>query len=99
MDKIKLTDLYQLLALLCVVGMGIIGANQHSEDYSVAMFYLGLGITLAGASLKILTKRGALILVAGVLGTIFFKSDTPVCISAGLLACWYLFDLQTSSLK
>lgn len=76
--------------------MGIMGINQRSEDYSMAINYIGIGITLAGASIKILTKRGALILAAGVLGTMLFKSDTPICISAALLACWYLFEFQFS---
>ena len=90
MDK-KLTDLYSLLALLCVVGLGIARASESEGGY-----YLGIGMALAGSSIKILTKRGALILVAGIFGNMFLRSTTPIFISAAVLACWYLLDFQFS---
>lgn len=89
MDKLKLSDVYSLLALLCVIGIGIAHISESS-------YYLGIGLALAGSSIKILTKQGALILLMGVIGNMFLKSTTPLFISTALLVCWYLFDFQTS---
>ena len=92
MDNFKSKDLYELLAFLSGIGICIMSASNRGEDPSPALYYLGVGVTLAGSAIKIFTKRGAMILAAGVLGNMFLKSDTPICISAGVLACWYLLD-------
>ena len=87
----NVSEPYSLLAFLCLVGIGI----THISE-SEGMYYLGIGLTLAGASIKILTKPGAIILVAGILGNIFLKSKIPILFSASALACWYLFEFQFS---
>ena len=77
---------YSLLAILCVVGVGIMRLDFPT------LYYLGVGLTLAGASINLLTKHGKIILAAGVLGNIFLQSSKPIGIAAAFLACWYLFD-------
>lgn len=92
MEKLKSIQPFSLLALLCMVGMGIMRASDGEDGFSLSAYYLGVGITLAGASVKLLSKAGAAILIAGIIGNMFLKSTTPLFISSYLLAGWYLFD-------
>ena len=87
----KKSEPYSLLAFLCLVGIGI----THISE-SEGMYYLGIGLALAGASIKIFTKHGAAILAAGILGNIFLESSTPILFSASVLVCWYLLEFQFS---
>ena len=81
-----------MFALLCFIGMGILHASDGEDGFSMSAYYLGVGISLAGASVKVLSKPGAIILIAGIVGNLFLKSTTPLYISTILIASWYLFS-------
>jgi hypothetical protein len=91
MDKSK-SELYNILAVFCVLGTSIMHIANGEDGFSIETFYLGLGVTLAGAILKIITKPGMIILALGIAGNLFLKITTPIVFSATILACWHLVD-------
>ena len=90
MEKFKPQQLFELLGFLCFIGIGIMRAAYDEDGFSIATYYIGLGVTLAGASLKVMTKPGIIILILGIAGNIFLRSTKPIGISAVLLGTWYL---------
>ena len=92
MDKSTPPQLFSLLAFLCLLGIGILRVSNGEDGFSITTYYLGLGVTFAGTSLKIMTKPGMIILIAGIAGNILLNSTKPIGISAAVLAGWYLLD-------
>jgi hypothetical protein len=79
------------MVLACFIGMGIMSAS-FEDGFSITTYYLGLGVTLVGASMKLFTKPGIVILIAGIAGNVFLNSYKPAGIAAAALAAWYALD-------
>ena len=55
MDNKQLPSPYAIMVLACFIGMGIM-SSSFEDGFSITTYYLGLGVTLVGASMKLFTK-------------------------------------------
>ena len=91
MENKQMPSPYAILVLACFIGTGIM-SSSFEDGFSITTYYLGLGVTLVGASMKLFTKPGIAILIAGIVGNMFLDSYKPAGIAAVVLASWYTLD-------
>jgi len=73
-----------ILAIACVIGIGLIGQKD------LMLNYVGAGLCFAGAMNKLITIPGAIIFFAGIAGFFYFDSFKPPMAAAAILALWFI---------
>ena len=72
------------MMIACFIGMALM------KEGSEAIKYAGVGLCCAGSLDKVCTIPGAVILLAGIFGTIVLEEPKAIMIAAAVLAVWHI---------
>lgn len=72
------------MMIACFIGMALM------KEGSEAIKYAGVGLCCAGSLDKVFTIPGAVIIFAGIFGTIIMDEPKAIIIAAALLALWHM---------